>query len=911
MKRKIYNLLSSAVPGVFVLAMSLFSGSVVAQSTYTFNYTGGLQTINLPPGNYSVECWGADGGDATNGTAPMSGGKGGYASGIFANPTTQVINVYVGGHGGNASGASNVGGGGGGMSDIATAANPTLIIIAAGAGGGATSGSASEASTGGDGGGLTGASAIDGTGVSTGSVASGGSQTAGGVAGAGSYGAGFPGGYGYGGGSANGTSNPASPSGTMHAGGGAGGNGGNGGWNGGGGGCTSTGGNDHSAGGGAGYYGGGGGRGDGGAGGGGSSYIGGVTSGTTIMFGQPGFITNPDPTGHGVVKITELCGMSLFAANNTNSLNPVICAGQSATLMTDAVSNYSWSTGATTSSLVVSPTSNTVYVLTATSTQTCTTSRTISITVSAGLPVLSITNPSTNICLGQSATLTASGALTYTWANAGVTNGQSFIPSATAVYTVTGGNGCGTSSAVTTVSVSPLAVFATSSSSLVCEGTSATLSAVSSVSGYTWEPGTIAGSNVVVAPMAPTVYTVTASDGICSGTQTVLVSTKTTPNISITQTLITMCLGESAVLVANGAGTGGSYSWTPGNATTNSITVAPTTNTLYNVVGTNSLNCSSSAQVPIIIVQPLPLNVTTNGTLICAGSTVSLSASGSTSYSWTNGPSTANYQVIQTAALNVYTVTGYNTTNTCTATKTVEIAAVIPNLSVSSPSSICEGGSATVTATGANTYTFNGVPTGSINVFTANPVITTTYVLIANTNSISVVCPSTQSIVIAVDPNPTISITPKRNVMCRGESNTLTAIGAANYVWQGTLGTNSTAVVSPNSTTSYSLTGTNSFGCSTATMVTVIVSTCNGLEEMTNVSTLSVYPNPNAGTFTIKSDAPRSLNVVNALGQVVLSLELNSDNGYQADVNNLAKGLYFLMTSSDSQSSVQGKILVE
>src|SRR5204863_5904961 len=90
-------------------------------------------------------------------------------------------------------------------------------------------------------------------------------------------------------------------------------------------------------------------------GGGGSGYIGGVTSGTTIMFGQTGFVPNPTVTGNGMVIVTELCSITLYALGNTNSLSPMICAGQSATLMTNAISNYSWSTGATTSSIIVSP----------------------------------------------------------------------------------------------------------------------------------------------------------------------------------------------------------------------------------------------------------------------------------------------------------------------------------------------------------------------------------------------------------------------------------------------------------------------------------------------------------------------------------------------------------------------------
>src|SRR5207253_8273805 len=167
---------------------------------------------------------------------------------------------------------------------------------------------------------------------------------------------------------------------------------------------TTSAGGSGIGGGGSGWYGGGAGWGgstgfNSGAGGGGSGYIGGVTSATTILFGQTGYVTNPDIAGNGRVHITELCSILIYSSG-TNSLNAAICSGQSLTLTTNATSNYSWSTGQTTSSIVVAPTTNTVYSIIATSSLNCTASNTKSVSVSSGPPVLSIANPSNNICLG-------------------------------------------------------------------------------------------------------------------------------------------------------------------------------------------------------------------------------------------------------------------------------------------------------------------------------------------------------------------------------------------------------------------------------------------------------------------------------------------------------------------------------
>jgi hypothetical protein len=888
--KKIYKILSATKHGTFALAFIVFWGTVASQTTYTFLYTGSTQTINLPVGNYSIACWGADGGTLAANTA--SAGQGGYSSGNIALSAPTTFTVYVGGKGNG--GAQPLGGfnsgngttktntstatGGGGASDVRVLVDDYFhrIIVAGGGGGQGTS-----SGTGGHGGGLTGQ---NGQGTTNFGVA--GTQTApglyppGGDAKAAAFGEGGDGPAGTTGGQGGGGWYGGS-FGTRTNGGGAGGSGYV---------LTST---SYSP---VGYF------------SANPNYY--FTNTVTAMPGTTVFVTNPDLAGNGRVYITELCSFNLYAANNTNSLNPVICAGQSATLLTNAISNYSWSTGAISSSLVVSPTTNTVYALTATSPSNCTTSRSISVTVSSGLPVLSISNPSNNICLGQTATLTATGAISYTWTNSGVVNGQSFTPVSTAVYTVTGSNGCGTGTSTTTITVAPLSVTASSSPTVVCEGYTATLSALSAVNGYTWEPGTISNSVAVVTPTSSTIYTVTASDGICSGTRTVLVSTKTTPTIVIAPTVIAMCAGEIINITANGAGAGGSYSWTPGNATTASFTSSPSSSTVFTVYGTNSLNCTSSAQVPVIVNQPTPLNVSASSAVVCSGASVNLVASGSNSYSWTNGPNTANYLVNPTTALSVYTVTGFNTSNTCTATKTIAVSVIIPNVNVTSPVSLCDGGSATVTATGATTYTWNGIPMGANNVFVATPVQTTTYILVANTTSGSAVCPSTHSVIVNVNPNPTITITASHGVICKGESNTLTATGASSYIWQGTLGTGSAVVVKPNITTTYTLSGTDAAGCTTQTMVVAVVNTCNSIEKYNNKSLISIYPNPNNGQFFVSSESAITLNLTNTLGQIIRTVELNSENGFHVEVSGLAKGVYYLSSGTGLKQCAGGKLIV-
>lgn len=873
MKKNIYNFFPQTKVGLLLLAFTLLVGKVFSQTTYTFVYTGSVQTIALPAGSYSIACWGANGGSLTANTATP--GMGGYSSGniTLAAPTT--FSIYVGGVGGGATqplGGFNSGNsttktnlttstGGGGASDVRVLADTyyNRIIVAGGGGGQGTS-----TGYGGHGGGLTGQN-----GQGTTNAGVGGSQTAPGL---------YPPG---------GDAKPATfgeggdgPAGT-------------------------TGGQ-----GGGGWYGGSFGTRTNGGGAGGSGYVLTATSFTPTGYfaanvnyfftntvsaqpGTTGFVTNPDVNGNGRVHITELCALTL-SASGTNSSNPVICSGQSLTLTTNAISNYSWSTGATTSSLVVAPTTNTVYTLTATSPANCTTSRTLSVTVSSGLPSMSIANPSANICLGKSVSLTASGALSYTWTNAGVVNGQTFTPASTAVYTVIGANGCGTVAATTTITVAPLAVTAAASSTLVCQGYNTTLTANSAVSNYTWMPGTLSGSLVVVAPVANTIYTISASDGTCSGTQTIAVNTKVTPTITASSTSSTICQGETVTLTASGAGTGGTYTWTPGGSGS-SISAAPPTTTVYVVDATNTLGCSSQAQQVILVNLPPNMNVSAvlNKTLVCNGQSATLTASGATGYSWVNGPATAGYTVSPTAAITVYTVNGTHQTNTCVATRTIGVAVITPSVTYSSSLNVCAGQNAVLTASGATSYTWNGFPTPSGS-YTTTPTASSTATLITITSSNNVSCPKTYTASITLNPLPTPSVVPTRNEICRKETNTLTASGATSYTWNAGTATGNTITISPTVTTIYTLTAQDANGCTNTIFYNAVVKTCTGIDENNANAALVVFPNPSAGQFTVRAETDLKLELFNNLGEHLQSLSLDASNKHQVRVDDLPSGIYFL-----------------
>src|SRR5258706_5695212 len=109
----------------------------------------------------------------------------------------------------------------------------------------------------------------------------------------------------------------------------------------------------------------------------------------------------------------------------------------------------------------------------------CTATAQVTVTI-ASQPVINV-SPAT-VCVGQSTTLTASGANTYTWspsATLSSSTGSSVAasPSSTTTYTVVGDlNGC-TGSTQVTVTVNPLPVVTVTTAAALCAGQSVTLTA--------------------------------------------------------------------------------------------------------------------------------------------------------------------------------------------------------------------------------------------------------------------------------------------------------------------------------------------------------------------------------------------------------------------------------------------------
>jgi gliding motility-associated-like protein len=532
-----------------------------------------------------------------------------------------------------------------------------------------------------------------------------------------------------------------------------------------------------------------------------------------------------------------------IAVLNSPTLNPVasptaICIGGTSNLSSSGAISYTWNPGNLSGASVnVSPTITTTYSVTGNNLIGCLSTNTVLITVNP-LPSIAISASSASVCAGNAVTYTASGATTYTWNPGGLTGAiLSFTPLANTTYTVDGANafGCTTQGTVAvTVVPNPTPIPSTSSSS-ICAGNSATLSALGA-SAYTWNPGALIGTPVTVSPTISTTYTVSGGSAGCAGTATILINVQNGPVLTAAASPTAVCPGGLSNLSSSGALT---YTWNPGNLNGASVGVNPTVTTVYTVTGNNAIGCLSTRTVQVVVNPAPTVTVTASTASICAGSSLTLTASGAGFYTWNPGGLGGLSVVVSPSVTTTYTVTGTNGFG-CTDQKTITILVVpIPNiLPTASPNPICVGFSSTLSATGAVSYTWNpgNITTASVVV---SPTVNTTY-LVSGDNS---GCIGNSVITVSVQTGPVLNPIASPTAICPGFTSNLSASGATSYTWNpgGLSGANQS--VSPAATTIYTVTGASALGCLTSNTLQVVVN------PTPNISISAAVPSICVGGF--------------------------------------------------------------
>ncbi len=504
-------------------------------------------------------------------------------------------------------------------------------------------------------------------------------------------------------------------------------------------------------------------------------------------------------------------------ANRLSGPSSVVLDAAGAMYIADGYNNrvQKWESGA--AKLTYTPTETGTYNVVVTMPNGCTTAT--NETLISGPPSLTIVPASQTISVGMSTTLAVSGGTAFTWSSGQSTSAITVSPVSTTAYSVTVANASGcvseTSAAITVI---PAVTAQIGGNLSVCAGSSTTLTAIDMVNRsnvtYYWSTGE-STTAIVVSPVSTTAYSVTIADafgGYSTTSVTVTVNPAATATIGGT---LTLCPGQSTTLTASG---GVSYNWSTG-ASLSAIVVSPASTTAYSVTVTNASGCQSATAVTVVV-NPAVTAAISGGLTLCTAGSTTLTASDAgggqgTNYQWSTGSTSASI-VAAPVSTTAYSVTVTNATGCESVTSVTVSVNPAVTATVSGNLTICAGTSTQLTASGGSSYRWStGENAAAIVV---SPVSTTAYSVTVSNGS---ACWSATSVTVSVNPAVTAAISGNLT-LCAGQSTTLTATGGGQYLWS-TGATSAVLALTPTATDVYSVTVTNTSGCTAVTGVAVIV----------------------------------------------------------------------------------------
>ncbi len=475
--------------------------------------------------------------------------------------------------------------------------------------------------------------------------------------------------------------------------------------------------------------------------------------------------------------------------------------GSPVTLTASSGLTYLWNTGATTSSITVTPTTVTTYSVKSTE-GACVSTASAAITpsVSPSSSITSFTNVTCNNACNGKATVTANGGTTpytYAWHTAPAFYTQSVIGLCAGADTVvvTDAHGCQSVSSVTITQPLTTLVFNTSQANVRCYGNatgyaSVTVSGGTSPYKYAWSNGltTSAVSGLIAGQ-----YTVSVTDAASHCGSVIVDITQPAAPLSLSTNIILPDCGQANGLIV-GIAVGGTpkytYKWSPSSITTTTDSAKNLTTGLYTVVVTDSLGCVASSGALRLNSLGAVLSLSISA-VKCNGSntgaaTAQLNGTAPYTYSWSTGVTTDTAK-----GLNAST---YSVTVTDAAGCKVSSSFIVPQPTLltvlTGSTSSCNtigNGTATASASGGTApYSYswsNGKTTASI---TALPAATYT-ITVTDFNG----CKAIKTVTVAQSNSMRDSIVSQTNEACFGNCTGKVVAGVKNgtspytYLWTG------------------------------------------------------------------------------------------------------------------------------
>lgn len=377
----------------------------------------------------------------------------------------------------------------------------------------------------------------------------------------------------------------------------------------------------------------------------------------------------------------------------------------------------------------------------------------------------------------------------------------------------------------------------------------------------------------------------------------------------------TICLGDDVQLGASSSFAGIDtivYSPTTYLDLTDPLNpiATPAITTTYVVALTNTFGCTDYDTVTINVV-PLPgPQIQSSGPLgFCQGDSVTLTAvdttNGGASFVWNTTDTTASITV---STAGVYSVI-ITDTNTCQSQSQVTVAVYgLPNIIAGNDTGFCQSSSITICATGGTNYAWSpsfGVSDTTLACPTFGPTSTQTYVVTGtDVNG----CANVDSVILSLFPLPSVPVI-SQNVQV------LTSTSAATYQWyfnSNPIPGATSQSYTPTANGTYYVIITDTNGCSAFSSTYSMADV--GMNEIVLDGGLSMYPNPNSGTFYIVTDLndqAASLEMISITGQVVYNEQLEADGFIRKEMNaGVEDGSYIVRITLNDGTVKLGRVVI-
>lgn len=624
-----------------------------------------------------------------------------------------------------------------------------------------------------------------------------------------------------------------------------------------------------------------------------------VTPGTSYLWsnGETTQTIVVSSSGNYSVTVSNTCGTATSNVAIVDILTvpvaPVVtpngpttfCFGGSVLLSSDLASNLLWNTAETTQSITVNQSGN--YFVVFTDVNGCTAASN-SISVIVDIPLQAPVLPTNVSQCGGGFILDAGfygGSTTYLWSTGETT--QTIVVNSSGTFDVQVTNSCGTvtsnQAVITIIPLPPVPVVTANGPTTFCQGGSVTLSS-SALNGNIWSNGETTQS-ILVTQSGNYSVSVVGANGCSSSSNSVTVTVDVPPTSTNLGGPFVQC-GGTVALDAQNQGGSTTYLWSNGE-TTQIINVAVSGN--YEVTISNSCGTATSttADVTINAVPPVPTILPNGPATFCQGSQVLLTASvdpSVVSLLWSTGETSTSIFVSTTGN---YTVTVFSANN-CSSTSlptvvTVDFPPVAPNLG--GPYNQC-GGSVLLDAEffgGSTTYLWSNGETTQTILATSSGNYS-----VEITNSCGSVTSAPATVIINPLPSTPLISASGPTTFCQGGSVDLSVIADPSVVsvlWSSGETTN-TITVSTSGTYSVTVFGANS--CSSTSLPVLIdvntlpvapvlpatISQCGGTVTLDagivpSGTTYAWSNGANTQTITVSASGNYFVTLSNACGTVV------------------------------------------